>query len=97
MSKRYRIARAAIQDMQDIFDYIWPENPPAAIALDDEFHAAFALIAENPGIGHRRADLTSKPYCFWIVRSRYFTVYRDAPTITIVRVLNSARDLSAIL
>jgi len=54
-------------------------------------------IAENPGIGHRREDLTDKPVLFWPVGS-YLIIYRvAAKSAEIVRVLHGAVDIASLL
>ncbi|MBK9304789.1 MAG: type II toxin-antitoxin system RelE/ParE family toxin [bacterium] len=57
----------------------------------------FELLAENPGAGHFRHDLTSRPVRFFPVYS-YLVVYaaNNSP-IEIVRVLGSALDIETIL
>ena len=46
----------------------------AALKLYDALEGAFARLADNPGIGHAREDLTSGPVKFWPVVS-YLVVY----------------------
>lgn len=55
------------------------------------------MLAQSPGLGHTRDDLTSLPLRFWPVFS-YLIVYDPARRpIEIVRVLHGARDLRRIL
>lgn len=61
------------------------------------FYDAFAQLAEAPGIGHSRSDLTSLPVFFWTVRDRYAVVYRKSQPLEIVRVLSWKRDVEALL
>jgi len=57
----------------------------------------FQLLANRPGIGHARADLTNEAVKFWQVYS-YMIVYDPATNpIGIARVLHSSRDLATIL
>lgn len=55
----YRLTRQAMQDMDQIWDYIGDknDNPDAADRLVIRFHTTFARLAKSPGSGHRRDDL----------------------------------------
>jgi len=52
-------------------------------------------LASNPGLGHTRRDLTSKPVRFWPVYS-YLIIY-DAETqpLEVIRILSGYRDVAA--
>ena len=55
------------------------------------------MLADMPGLGHTRFDLTAQPLLFWPVR-RYLVIYRSRPdTIEIVRVLHGNRDVATLL
>lgn len=56
-----------------------------------------AALATDPGIGHRRTDLTSADVRFFPVYS-YLIVYRPSMTpLQIVAVLHGARDVLTLL
>ena len=98
MTRRFTIAPAAEQDIFDIGRHVEADSPSAAHRLVAQIYDCFPRLAERPGMGHRRRDLTSLPVRFWTVRRRYMIVYRDeAMPIEIVRVLSSYRDIAAIL
>jgi plasmid stabilization system protein ParE len=61
-------------DLEDIHEYIDSFNPSAADRLLDDFLAAFDSLALFPRQGHRRPDLTSRPFRFKVVRS-YLIAY----------------------
>jgi antitoxin ParD1/3/4 len=95
--ERYILAPEALQDLQDIWDFIAVDNPEAASALQEEFFEAIAGLAIMPGKGHKRDDLTDRPVHFFRVRS-YLIVYRaDSDPIQIVAVLHAARDIPTVL
>jgi antitoxin ParD1/3/4 len=95
--ERYILAPAALQDLQDIWDFVAVDNPAAASALQEEFFRAFEGLAAMPGKGHKRDDLTDRPVHFFRVRS-YLVVYRsDSKPIQIVAVLHAARDIPTVL
>ena len=94
----YVVAPQARQDIIDIVDYIAADNPRAADRVEDAILDAFATLADRPGMGHLRPDLTPQAYRFWTVMGRYLLVYRGvAPRIEIVRVLGPGRDVAELL
>lgn len=93
----YILAPEALQDLQDIWDFIAEGNPDAAGRVQEELFEAFEGLASMPGKGHQREDLTDKPVRFFTVRS-YLIVYRpDTVPLQIVGVLHGARDIPALL
>ena len=83
--------------MDSIGAYIAEDSLDAALKVYDALEEAFDLLAERPGIGHSRKDLTDRPVKFWSVYS-YLVVYDPAtrPT-TIVAVLHGAQDIKGLL
>lgn len=95
---RYAITPAALQDLNDIADYIAADNPVAADRVLDNLFEAFVSLATRPGMGHARPDLTTQPLKFWTVRNRHLIVYRErAGKVEILRVLGAGRDVATIL
>jgi plasmid stabilization system protein ParE len=93
----YIIAPAATRDMEEIFLYIAQDNPDAAEKLEADFFSAFAMLAEHPNMGNARPEVTEKPFLFWPVRRRYCVIYKTTNPINILRVVNTYRDLAALL
>jgi len=60
----YVLAPEALQDLQDIWEFIALDNPEAASALQEDFFAAFEGLAAMPGKGHKREDLTDQAVRF---------------------------------
>jgi plasmid stabilization system protein ParE len=57
----------------------------------------FAALASDPGIGHRRSDLTARDVRFFPVYS-YLIVYRPSTKpLQVVAVLHGARDMLRLL
>ena len=55
------------------------------------------LLADRPGIGHLRADLSGDAFLFWPVLS-YLVIYRPGTDpLQIVRVLHGKRDVRRLL
>lgn len=95
----FRIAPSARSDLHDIWNYYALElrNVRAADRLREELLARIRKIADWPGFGHLRVDLSSKPLRFTRVRD-FLIVYRsEKQLIEIVRILHGPRDLKAIL
>jgi len=87
----------ALADLQEIWEYIFQDNPEAADRMLDEFHDPFGSLARTPGMGHIRRDLTFQSVRFGPVRS-YLIVYRsESKPLDIVAVLHGKRDLKKIL
>jgi plasmid stabilization system protein ParE len=55
------------------------------------------VLAERPGIGHRRGDLTSLPLHFHFIRPHMVIYERDHTPLAIHAVLHSARDIRELL
>jgi plasmid stabilization system protein ParE len=71
VSRQYRLSPQARKEMIEIGDFVAESSVAAALKIYDALEAAFALLAENPEIGHLREDLTDRPVKFWPVFSYY--------------------------
>ena len=95
MSRQFRLSPEAEQQIDAIGAFIAKDSIDAALKIYDALEHAFQLLAENPGIGHTREDLTERPVKFWSVfsylvsttrravrsrSSRWFTVPETSPT-----------------
>lgn len=60
---------AARLDLLEIWEHIAADNLHAADRVEQEIQKNVAMLAANPGLGHLRRDLTSKPVRFWTVYS----------------------------
>ncbi|MCB1183481.1 type II toxin-antitoxin system RelE/ParE family toxin [bacterium] len=87
----------AQRDLQEIISYIGAESVEGAARVFGKFEEVFRLLAENPYVGHRRADLTVQPVRFFPVYS-YLVVYRlvgSRPEV--IRVFGAAQDVARLL
>lgn len=93
----YVLTIEAQDDLIAIQDYIALDNPSVAVRVIDECFESFAMLANQPHIGHKREDLTPREVRFWSIYS-YLIIY-DATTqpISIVRVLSGYRDITSLL
>ena len=95
--KRFRLSPQAALDVREIWAYIAEDRIKAARRVRLQILHACQRIAENPGIGHRREDLTDKLVLFWPVGS-YLIIYNPAPKpVQIVRVVHGRRDVPSLL
>lgn len=78
----FRISPAARTDLQDIWNYyaFELENVKAADRLRDELFARMRKLAQSPGFGHLRLDLSAERLRFSRVR-RYLIIYRGKKTV----------------
>ena len=89
-------APAAAQDIEEIGDYIYAENPAAAIRFIVGLRSRCSRIVDAPNGGAPRFSLwpglrsvVFRPYII------FYTVHDDS--VRIERVLHGARDVEAIL
>ncbi len=92
--RELRISPAAERDLAEIWAYIADDSPRVATAFIEQLEAKFTPLLEFPGIGAPRDNLAPglrvcpyQSYCVYYVH--------DDDTVTIVRVVHSARDVRA--
>lgn len=61
----YVVTVAAQGDIEDIVATIAEDNAEAAEILEGRIYETFDLLAQMPGIGHNREDLTDLPVLFF--------------------------------
>jgi plasmid stabilization system protein ParE len=94
---QYVLSVAAELDLDQIWEYIAEDNIDAADRWIDKLFDAFQSLAQAPGMGHRREDLTAFPILFWPVGA-YLILYRvQTEWIEIVAVTQGARDIPVFL
>jgi len=95
--KPYLVAPDAEDDLKQIWRYLLGEAGLAvADRIQGELVDAFEGLAEAPGKGHSRLDLTSGDVLFFSVY-QYMIVYRRRTTVEIVAVLHGKRDVKRVL
>ncbi len=71
-----------------------------ADAANQTSHAlfeAFDELSQYPGLGHRRTDLTKKPFLFHFVDPHFIVYLRDTDPLLILGIFHSSRDLRKLL
>jgi len=93
-----RLTSRALRDLTAIVTCLAEEaSPETALRIEDKLFSLFEFLAQNPGIGHRRSDITPRNVRFHPLRP-YMVVYEPtASSILIHAVLHTARNISAIL
>ncbi len=95
--KRFKLSPEAAQDVREIWAFIAGDSLDAARRVRLQIFDACQRLAENPGAGHSREDLTDKAVRFWPVGS-YLVIYNPArKPVEIVRVVHGARDVPSLL
>jgi plasmid stabilization system protein ParE len=95
--KHYVVSPDAEADLQQIWRYLLGEAGLAvANRIQSELVDAFEELADVPGKGHRRPDLTSRDVLFFSVY-QYMIVYRRAKVVGIVAVLHGKRNVKRLL
>jgi plasmid stabilization system protein ParE len=98
MSGRYLLAPQAATDLVQIWRYIRKQSSKGmADRVESVILDRIRFLAENPGAGHWRRNLTEEPVKFFPVYS-YLVVYRpDTKPLQIVSILHGHRDVEQIL
>ena len=93
----YVLAPEAEDDIKQIWRYLLGAAGLAvANRIQGELVDAFEGLAESPGKGHRRPDLTGLDVFFFSVY-QYMIVYRRTATVEIAAVLHGKRDVKRLL
>jgi plasmid stabilization system protein ParE len=93
---KFELAKRALNDLQSIWHFVSEDSFDAADRLLEDFYGAFEQLAEMPGIGHKRQDLTERDVLFWRLHS-YLIVYKRSNPLRIVRIFHGKRDVKKLL
>jgi toxin ParE1/3/4 len=96
--KRFVLTRPAERDLEQIKIFLVRKaGPVIARRVLKDIRSALEFLCNEPGAGHVREDLTSRPLKFWPVYS-YLIVYDPVTKpVQITRVLHGMRDVEEIL
>jgi len=88
----YFLTPQAVQDLDEIHDFINQNSPPAALRLIKLLEEKCQTIAQSPEIGRRREELTIALRSFPV--GNYVIFYRHVTDkVEVIRVLHGARDI----
>lgn len=94
--KQVQLSRTAYQDLAEIWRYIAEHNIDAADRVRDELELAMRQLAEMPGMGHQRQDVTDPTIRFWRIFT-YLIAYRvESDALYVLRVVHGARNFRQI-
>lgn len=94
MSRVHKLPQAQ-EDLLDIWVHIASDSPFHADRFLDLLHDKMRLLADTPGIGSQRAELS--PGLRGLPVGNYVIFYRQVSmAIEIVRVLHGSRDIEAL-
>ena len=96
--RHFVVSPFAAEDLNDIWEYVTQEWDEAhADATLRQFMTAFGDLAELPGKGHLRQDLTRLSLHFFSI-DPYLIIYRrDSSPLAIHAVLHSSRNIRKLL
>jgi plasmid stabilization system protein ParE len=98
MRSRYILAPQAARDLVQIWRYIKKESSQeTADHVESVIRGKFVYLAEFPGGGHWRRDLTAAEVRFFSVYSHLIVYRPETRPLQIVAILHARRDVSAIL
>jgi len=98
MSGRYLLAPEAATDLVQIWRYIKKQS---SVAMADRVESVILdrirFLAENPGAGHWRRNLTELPVKFFPIYSYLIVYLPDTKPLQVVSILHGRRDIEQIL
>ena len=93
----YVLSADAERDLDHIWDFIAEDSIDMADRWIGKLFDAFETLAQTPGLGRKREDITAHPVLFWSLGS-YLIIYRASRRpIEIVAVTQGSRDIPAFL
>jgi antitoxin ParD1/3/4/toxin ParE1/3/4 len=95
VSARYVLTPEALANLDEIAAFVAHDSVDAALEILEHLERAFEVLAERPGVGHTREDLTDRPVKFWPVYG-YLVVYDPASNPTESSRCCTARATSSI-
>jgi toxin ParE1/3/4 len=95
--KRYRLSSQALDDLEDIWDYLGLEkdNPAAAQRQIEILHRKFRLLAQNPWLGEACDRL--RPGLRFFTAGKYVVFYLPTQAgVEVERIIHGSRDIEAL-
>lgn len=98
MNEKYVLSRRAASNLVRIWRHLRQEaGDIVADRVESVIKKQIEFLAENPGIGHIRGDLTVRAVRFFLVYS-WFIVYRpETKPLQVVAIIHGRRDLPRLL
>lgn len=96
----YLLTPQALDDLDDIWNYIAEDSVDAANRVESAILAACVGLAKHPRLGSKRSEITALPVRFWAVSHfpNFIVVYHaETKPIQVVAILHGKRDLKTLL
>jgi plasmid stabilization system protein ParE len=100
MPASYLLTPQALNELEDIWNYIAEDSVKAANRVESAILGACYGLARHPMLGTKRSDITPLPVRFWTVTRfpNYVVVYRpDTKPLQVVAILHAKRDMKSFL
>ncbi|WP_419164054.1 type II toxin-antitoxin system RelE/ParE family toxin [Candidatus Palauibacter sp.] len=98
MSAGYQLSRTAEDELEEILLYVAEQSGvDRALLVHGSFVEAFEQLAEVPGSGSKRTEMTGDRVRWWRVFDWVVLYDWESSPLTILRVLHGARDLDRLL
>jgi len=96
---KIRYLSPAVNDLDDVFNYIMRDNPSAAVSLLEKFDHSISQLAINPEIGVIPKDDRLKKLGYrMLIIGKYLVFYVvKANTVQIRRIIHGTRQYSFLL
>jgi toxin ParE1/3/4 len=89
---RLLFSAQALRDLEEIGEYISPDNPEAAVRVILDIGDKAEILSEHPGIGRNRSEV--RPNLRSFPCGNYILFYYPVTDgVEIVRILHGARDI----
>jgi plasmid stabilization system protein ParE len=100
MPPEYQLTLKALDDLDEIWNYIAGDSVDSACRVESAIFEACEGIARHPLLGSKRVEITSQPVRFWVVSRfpNFILVYRPATKpLEVIAVLHAKRDIKRVL
>ena len=94
----FQLTEPAYRDLDEILAYLVDEaGADLALRVRLDLFETFERLADLPGLGHKRQDLTHRPLSFFTTEP-YFVIFDpNSQPLIIHAVLHSSRNLKRVL
>lgn len=82
----------ALQDLNEIWDYVASDSPDAAARFVEEIYQTIQSLVPFPFVGHSRPDLTNRPLRFHLVREYIIAYAPEEKPFVVIAVLHGRRN-----
>ena len=96
----YQLTLQALDDLDEIWDYIAGDSVDSACRVESAIFAACEGVARHPMLGSKRREITPQPVRFWVVSQfrNFIVVYRpETMPLQVVAILHAKRNIKRLL